>query len=79
MALSKATLDAIREAVVEAVAVAAPPVAPQAGTATMLKRDGTPSSVKGFPCTADGGCGRVLRTAKRAALHGIETGGHSAA
>ena len=33
----------------------------------------------GFPCTADGGCGRLLRTAPRAAIHGIEAGGHAPA
>jgi hypothetical protein len=30
----------------------------------------------GVPCTADKPCTRVLHTAKRAALHGVATGGH---
>jgi hypothetical protein len=32
-----------------------------------------------FACTADGGCGRLLRSEKRASVHGVDDGGHQAA
>lgn len=32
-----------------------------------------------FACTADGGCGRLLRSAARAAIHGVAAGGHTPA
>ena len=32
---------------------------------------------KGFPCTAKPPCGRTFRTAARAAIHGVEAGGHT--
>lgn len=33
---------------------------------------------EGFPCTADGGCGRLLGTKTRASIHGVDIGGHNA-
>lgn len=34
---------------------------------------------KGFPCTATPPCGRTFRTVGRAAIHGVEAGGHTPA
>mgnify|MGYP001428670360 FL=1 len=72
MALSKATLDAITAAVTAAIA-AAPPVASGQAGGPSRSRDG-----RDYPCTAGGECTRVLRSAARAAVHGIDAGGHEA-
>lgn len=34
---------------------------------------------EGFPCIADGGCGRRLGTKTRASIHGVDEGGHNPA
>jgi hypothetical protein len=36
-----------------------------------------PSAPRGHPCTAEPVCGRYLRTAARAAIHGVALGGHT--
>jgi hypothetical protein len=55
-----------RIAKLEALLVEAAPVA--AASAHFSARD--------IPCSADKPCSRTFRTAKRAAVHGVDKGGH---
>lgn len=78
MALSKATQDAIAQAVAAAVAaaIAAQPVSSGSAASGTRSADG-----RDFPCTAtlatgQAPCSRSLRSAARAAIHGVDAGGH---
>jgi hypothetical protein len=77
MALSKATLDAITAAVAAALAAqAAPASAPAEAHVRTFATKAQREAGDGFACTAEPKCSRQLRTAKRAAVHGIAAGGH---
>lgn len=77
MALTKADLAAIASmistGIADALAVndAAPPRA-ASSTTTARSADG-----RDFPCTVGDGCDRMLRSPKRAGIHGIDAGGHA--
>jgi len=78
MALSKADLAAIAALIDARVAVAAPVAAPAEAHVRTFATKAMREAGEGFPCTAEPACSRVLRTAKRAAVHGIAAGGHEA-
>ena len=76
--MSKPTLteriDALTAAVATLVAAQASTVAPSVATPAIAperSKDG-----RDFPCTAASPCSRSLRSAKRAAVHGVDAGGH---
>jgi hypothetical protein len=66
-------LDALTALVERLAPAVAAPVAPTAHVGPSGKPDG-----RRFPCTASPACGRLLRSAKRAAIHGVDAGGHNA-
>jgi hypothetical protein len=76
-----ARVDALTVAVEALVAAQAPVGArttAQAGEPVHVGPSGKPDGRR-FLCTADKPCGRLLRSAKRAAVHGVDAGGHIAA
>jgi hypothetical protein len=75
MALSQQTLDAIAAAVAAAFAAQAAVSAPATGSAAQPSRS---KDGRDFPCAADKPCSRSLRSANRAAVHGVVAGGHEA-
>jgi len=83
MALNAADKKFIAQAIAEALASTVVPTGkPAQAKAESPRQFYTRSQIRageGFACTADGGCGRLLGTAKRAAIHGIAEGGHAAA
>lgn len=74
-------VDALTAAVEALVGLVAPIVASTTAPAVATDVASVKRSKDGrdFPCTADGGCGRKLRSEARAAIHGIDAGGHAAA
>jgi hypothetical protein len=76
-----ARVDALTAAVAALVAAQAPAGArttAQAGEPVHVGPSGKPDGRR-FLCTTDKPCGRLLRSAKRAAIHGVAEGGHTAA
>lgn len=76
-ALATAIATAIASVLAPALAGTAPvvtaPVAPAPAADAHVGPSGKPDGRR-FACTADGGCGRLLRSAARAAVHGVEQG-----
>lgn len=75
MSASKPTLSeqvaALTAAVAALMAAQAAPVASADAASHTRSADG-----RDFPCTAAKPCSRSLRSAKRAAVHGVDAGGH---
>ena len=72
LAAIAALIDARVAAIVAAPVAPAPAEAHVRTFATKAQRE----AGEGFACTAEPKCSRQLRTAKRAAVHGIAAGGH---
>jgi hypothetical protein len=72
LAEALATLTTLVTPLVAASSTTAP-AASETPLAPVRSKDG-----RDFPCTAASPCSRSLRSAKRAATHGVEAGGHEA-
>ena len=77
-ATNQQILDAIL-ALTAALTAKSAPVVAQADAESHVRTFATKAqreAGEGFACTAEPKCSRQLRTAKRAAVHGIAAGGH---
>lgn len=79
MALTKADKEFIAQAIASAI-VSAPAQVSAASPVVdgHIGPSGKPDGRR-FACTAEPACGRLLRSAARAAIHGVTAGGHTAA
>ena len=77
--LTQAALDAAIAKAIETALAAVPTSAPAKPKAESVVEHIGPSGKpdgRRFACTADGGCGRLLRSETRASIHGVDAGGH---
>ncbi len=78
----RAQVSALTDAVASLTALVTPLVVAQSSTSAPTAKTEVARSKDGrdFACTATDGaaCSRSLRSAKRAATHGVEAGGHEA-